>query len=258
MTDEKTTELLVEDRAEVRVLAIDRTARRNALTVELMDRLTDEIRAADKEPATRAIVLTGVGDHFSAGGDADSILDTVADRPPYDAVTFMKHYHAAVEAIWDSELPIVAGVRGVAYGGGFNLALACDLIVADTTARFCQVFVRRDVVPDMGGAYLLPRAVGSHRAADLMLRGGVLDAQQALDQGLVCALVEGDVTDTAVAVAREATTASRATVAMTKRLLHAATDTTLHGFLHTEALSQALALRSEGARQGFAAFRSDR
>lgn len=257
MTPEAPGGLGVEDRGRTRVLTLARPERRNALTPELMDRLVEEVRTAEAAPSVRALVITGLGDHFSAGGDADAVLDgAVEAESHHDAVVFLRRYHAALEAIWDSSLPVVGAVRGAAYGGAFNLLLACDLVVADPTARFCQVFLRRDVAPDMGGAYLLPRVVGLQRAADLLLRGTVIDAATALRDGIVFQVVDDDVVGAAVGVAEEATTASAGAVAVTKRLLHLGTSTGLHDFLHSEAFGQALALRSDEARAGFSGFRT--
>ncbi|TQC45408.1 enoyl-CoA hydratase/isomerase family protein [Rhodococcus sp. WS4] len=248
--------VLIDDKDSVRILSINRPTRRNALSLDVVDALAAEVRRAAADGTIRALVLTGVGGHFSAGGDADSIATVMDDPDPQLAVRFMRRYHDAIEAIWDSELPVVAAVAGVAYGGGFNLALVCDQIIAQDDARFCQVFLRRNVVPDMGGAYLLPRLVGLHRAKDLMLRTGVVSAPQAHDLGIVSEVVDDLVVDRAVTVAQEMTAGSRTAVAMTKRLVNTSTGGSLRDCMELEASSQALALSTDMARSGFAAFRA--
>ena len=160
----------VRDHGPVRLLTIDRPRRRNALTPDLVAELCEQIEAAGRDPATGAIVLTGADGHFCAGGDAQAIVEVIGAGSQQAAIAFMHHFQRVVDAIWGSDLPVVAAVSGVAYGGGFNLALACDLIIASADARFCQVFLRRGLIPDLGGAYLLPRLVGLQRAKDLMLR----------------------------------------------------------------------------------------
>ena len=107
--------------------------------------------------------------------------------------------HDLITGLRNSRLPIVAAVSGPAYGAGFSTALACDLIVAAADARFCQVFVRRNLVPDLGSAWLLPRTVGTHAAKELMLLGEEIDAARAKELGIVNRLV--DTADDALAEA---------------------------------------------------------
>lgn len=250
--------VITADNEAVRLITINRPKRRNALNVEVVRLLVDEVTRAGVDKSVRAVVLSGAGGHFSAGGDADAVAATMDDPDPYNTVEFMRHYHAAVESIWNCPVPVVAAVTGVAYGGAFNLALACDLVVAHRDATFCQAFLKRDVVPDMGGAYLLPRLVGMQRAKDLVLRTRVLTTAAAFDLGLVCEVVDGEaagVVAEATRVACESSSGSRSAVAMAKRLLNASTAGSLRDSLELEGTTQALALRTDAAREGFDAFR---
>lgn len=122
-------------------------------------------------------MLTGVGAHFSAGGDAELIVDRV-QQGETALLAMMRSFHRLIEEIWNSPLPVVAAVGGLAHGGGFDLAPACDLVACAADARWCQVFLRRGVVPDLGGAYLLPRLVGMQRAKELMLLTPEIDAHR--------------------------------------------------------------------------------
>jgi 2-(1,2-epoxy-1,2-dihydrophenyl)acetyl-CoA isomerase len=250
------TEIKVTDEGAVRTLVLAGPARRNALSLSTVDQLHDEVLRAERDDAIGALVLTGAGDHFCAGGDADSVLTAIADDGDDATVRFMRAYHRAVTALWQSPLPVVAAVSGIAYGGGFNLALTCDLIVCARTARFCQVFLRRGVVPDLGGAYLLPRLVGMQRAKELMLLTGEVDAETAYRLGLVNVLVDtaADARAQAADLARRLAAGSRLAVSQTKRLLNASTTGTLQSSLELEAISQAAVLRSPGAQQVFEAF----
>ena len=169
----------------------------------------------------------------------------------------MRAFHRLVVEIWESRLPVVAAVSGVAYGGGVNLALACDLVVCSEDARFCQVFVRRGVVPDVGGAWLLPRLVGMQRAKELMLLAPVIDARHAERLGLTNA-VEPDADaalERAVALAGQLAGAA----AVHGRALEEADQPfrgrRSPGSLEREAVTQAAALRSRPAVEGFEAFR---
>ena len=170
--------IATEQRGAVRILAIDRAERRNAIDTATAAELERAVRDAGDDPDTHALVLTGIGEHFSAGGDVADILEKVASGDDRDLLALLRTFHRLVVEIWESRLPVVAAVSGVAYGGGFNLALACDLVVLSADARLCQVFVRRGVVPDVGGAWLLPRLVGMQRAKELMLLAPEIDARR--------------------------------------------------------------------------------
>lgn len=249
--------ITVEQRGPVRVLAIDRADRRNALTPETAEELERALRGAADDPDTAAVVLTGIGRHFSAGGDVEAILEHVASGDDRDLLALLRAFHRLVVEIWESRLPVVAAVSGVAYGGGFNLALACDLVVLSADARLCQVFVRRGVVPDVGGAWLLPRLVGMQRAKELMLLAPEIDAKRALELGLANA-VEPD-HEAALAAAMEKAEQLAAlpsyTVALSKKLINHSADADLRGSLELEAVTQSAALRSAPAVEGFEAFR---
>lgn len=251
-----TRELQVKDLGAVRMLAIDRPSRRNALDVEVVAELRREIERADHDPSVGAVVLTGVGDHFSAGGDADMIVDTILHEDDEAALNLMAAFDKLVETIWTSPVPVVAAVGGVAYGAAFNIVLACDLVVCSRDARFCQIFVHRGVIPDTGGAWLLPRLVGMHRAKELMLLAGELHAEQALDLGVVNA-VRPDAESArahAVNLAGQIAAAPRFAVRRTKTVVNESATGSFEASLALESVSQAAALRSEAARRGFEEF----
>lgn len=247
----------VADRGAVRTLTINRPHRRNAFTAEAAELLRAEIDRAESG-SVGAVVLTGADGHFSAGGDAGAILDTVNDQADGAPAKLMRAFHRLVDAIWTVPLPVVAAVSGVAYGGAFNLALACDLVICSADARFCQVFLRRGVVPDVGGAYLLPRLVGMQRAKELMLLTPEIDADSAHRLGLVNAVLPDPAAalDHALQVGERLAAGPRFAIAQTKKLLNASTDGSLRSALDLEAAIQSGLLRSQSARDGFASFRS--
>lgn len=251
------THVTVTDRGPVRVLTIDRPHRRNAMTTDTAAALEFALRAASDDDAVRAVVLTGAGGHFSAGGDADAILDHVAEDDPA-LLALLRAFHRLTVELWESRLPVVAAVAGAAYGGGVNLALACDLVVAARDARFCQVFVQRGVVPDVAGAWLLPRLIGMQRAKELLLLADEIDAARAAELGLVNH-VEPDADaalERAVALAGRLADLPPFTVALSKKLINHSADDDLRGSLEREAVTQAAALRSRPATEGFEAFRN--
>ena len=183
--------LVVEQRGPVRWLRLDRPERRNALTVELVSRLGDAVLDAGSDPEVRAIALTGSPPAFCAGGDLAD-LGRVAERGAL-AVSDMVYgrFHRLVRALADVPVPVVAAVGGPALGAGLDLALSCDLRIATSEAVFASSWISVGLVPGMGGAHLLSRAVGSTRAAEMVLMGGQVDAARALDWGLVNEVVEG-------------------------------------------------------------------
>ncbi|MGW4335894.1 enoyl-CoA hydratase/isomerase family protein [Rhodococcus koreensis] len=251
------TALTSRDEGRVRVLAFDRPDKMNAISVDTAVALTRALRSAASDRQVGAVVLTGAGGNFSSGGDVRSILDTIADADSFAENRMMSAFHDVLTEIWSSRLPVVAAVSGIAYGAAFNLAMACDLVICSTDARFCQVFVRRGVIPDIGAAYLLPRLVGMRRAKDLMLRAPVVGAEQALSIGLVNEIADGShsLLDRAVEVAAEIADYDDFVVSMTKKAANIATDVSLQGALALEASLQTAVLRGDGATSGFEEFR---
>ncbi|HEY0448387.1 enoyl-CoA hydratase/isomerase family protein [Actinophytocola sp.] len=246
-------ELTVTDAGAVRTLAIDRPDRLNAMTDTAARAIELALRDAAADETVGAVVLTGVGEHFSAGGDAHTILDTIASTDDRALLDLMRSFHRLIEEVWNSALPVVAAVSGVAYGGGFNLALVCDLVVCAPDARFCEVFLRRGLVPDVGGAWLLPRAVGLHRAKELMLLTPELSAADAHRWGIVNAVADDPLAH-ATELATRLAAGPRLATSLTKKLVNASTTGDLHSSLELEAVTQALALTGKDARAGFEKF----
>lgn len=247
-------DLGVEDEGPVRILTIQRPHRRNALSLELVKSMSTEMARAESDSCIGAIVISGLGEHFSAGGDAHSIVAAI-DGPEGSIAALMDSFHNLVRAIWESRLPVLAAVAGVAYGGAFNLALSCDLAVCTTDARFCQVFLRRNLIPDLGGAFLLPRLVGLARAKAMMLLSPEIDAHQALYLGLVNEIVDEsiDVRNRAVELGTQLASLSPTAVSLTKRLVNSSVGD-FSNSLHLEGAFQELALATPAARDGFAQF----
>jgi 2-(1,2-epoxy-1,2-dihydrophenyl)acetyl-CoA isomerase len=239
----------------VAVIAMDREDRLNALGVELVDDVVAALHEVEADPEVRAAVLEGAGRAFSSGGDLADIGERVAGGEPEARLEVMGSLHHLITGLRDSRLPIVAAVTGPAYGAGFSTALACDLIVASADARFCQVFVRRNLVPDLGSAWLLPRAVGIHAAKELMLLGEEIDAERGHQLGIVNRLVKTpeQAVEEAVSLAERMATTVPATMAMAKDLINRGQATTLEDSLRIEAHAQSIAL---GTAETLAAMRA--
>jgi 2-(1,2-epoxy-1,2-dihydrophenyl)acetyl-CoA isomerase len=240
----------------VAVLRMDREERLNALGVELVEDVVAALHELEADAEVRAVVLTGAGRAFSSGGDLADVGARVAGGEPEARIEVMSALHQLILGLRNSPLPIVAAVSGPAYGAGFSTALACDLVVAAADARFCQVFVRRNLVPDLGSAWLLPRAVGANAAKELMLLGEEIDAARAQELGIVNRLVEtaDDALAEAIALAEKLAVPIPAVVTMAKELINRGAGTTLEDSLRTEVLAQAMALGTDetlGAMRAF-------
>lgn len=163
----------------------------NALSESLCRAVRNAIERAENEAA--AIVLTGSGKFFSAGGDIGELQEWVS----WDVSTREDYLRRGPQAlslsITNSRLPVIAAVNGAAYGAGMDLALACDVRIAATSARFCEAYIRVGLTSGDGGAWLLPRHVGLGRALELLLTGRAVTAQEAVTIGLASRMVEDDV-----------------------------------------------------------------
>lgn len=179
--------LRVDTRGAARWLTLDRPARRNALTLELVRSLTEALQdLADLS----AVVITGTGPVFCPGADnrlADEVRTGGAEAI---AATIYGPLHGLVRAVRDAEVPVIAALNGPALGGGFDLALACDLRIAVPTAWLQSSWVTYGLIPGMGGAHAAERLVGSARASELLLLGSRVPADQALAWGLLNAVVD--------------------------------------------------------------------
>ncbi|MGR3372871.1 enoyl-CoA hydratase/isomerase family protein [Pseudooceanicola nanhaiensis] len=190
--------LRTEDRAGgIRLIAMMEPDRRNALSDAMRGALRDALRLAHDDPAVKAILITGSGGCFCAGGDIKGM-----GQPAPVALERLEVVHDVIRLIALGPKPVVAAVEGVAYGGGMSLAACCDVVVAAEGARFCASFSRVGLVPDMGAMWSLPRRMGAARAQRMMLDGREVKGPEAVELGLADLLADGDTVDTAVAEAQ--------------------------------------------------------
>ena len=256
------------------VLTINRPHRRNALDAQTLAELHRLLDTLNGDPAARAVVLTGAGSAFCAGADIkaqpDDLIDAAATpqtalqaaATSTVAITFSAQelMASAFEKIHRLRQPVIAAINGYALGGGFALALACDIRLAVPEATFGAVFIRHGVSAcDMGTSYHLPRLIGASRAAELMLTGRVFDATEAAAIGLVLDIVDGgELLDTAVAKAREIAHNSPLAVWMTKETMWQTVDApSLRHALDIENRTQVMCTATGDLAQSFAAFSED-
>jgi 2-(1,2-epoxy-1,2-dihydrophenyl)acetyl-CoA isomerase len=264
MTDERPLDdqLLVREDGGVLWLTLNRPEAANSITPDQRDRLADLFLDASGRVEVRAVVLGASGRHFCTGADLRASRpgperpEGAPDRVTGDVARMVADgAQRLVSAILDCEKPVIAAVNGTAAGIGAHLALACDLVVAADGARFIEVFVRRGLVPDGGGSWLLPRLVGLPRAKELMFFGDDLAAADAERFGLVNRVVPADdlAKVTGEWAARLASGPTRA-LGLTKRLLNRSLDVDRATAFREEALAQELNMTSEDANEGVRAF----
>jgi enoyl-CoA hydratase/carnithine racemase len=201
----------------IATIRLNRPRRKNAFTLEMIDRWAESLLAAEQDPDVRVVVLTGAGGSFCSGVDL-SVLDSVEPTPLGSKELLTRHVHKVAHAAEALNKPYLCAVTGDAFGAGMDMALLADIRLASEAARFSQAYVRVGLVPGDGGCYLLPRLVGMTKALQLMWTGKVVDAQEALSLGLVTSVHHDDELESAVfALAAEIAHQSPVAVQMIKR-----------------------------------------
>ncbi|MFJ2824373.1 enoyl-CoA hydratase/isomerase family protein [Streptomyces toxytricini] len=237
-------------------ITLNRPEAMNAVTWEQRERVIALLDAASADPGVRAVVLTSAGRGFCAGADLRAGPRTGGERVAGDVARMIRQgAQRLVTAVLDCEKPVVAAVGGTAAGIGAHLAFACDLVVAAESARFVEVFVRRGLVPDGGGAYLLPRLVGPQRAKELMFFGDAVPAADAARLGLVNRVVpDGEVERCAREWAERLAQGPTRAIALAKQLVNASLDGDRAAALAAEAAAQEINMATADAAEGVAGF----
>ncbi|MFF1645360.1 enoyl-CoA hydratase/isomerase family protein [Streptomyces sp. NPDC058240] len=236
-------------------ITLNRPEAMNAVTREQRERVIGLLAEASADPAVRAVVLTATGRGFCAGADLRG-APAAGERVPGDvARTIRLGAQRLIAAVLDCEKPVVAAVNGTAAGLGAHLAFACDLVLAAESAKFIEVFVRRGLVPDGGGAYLLPRLIGPQRAKELMFFGDSLPAAEAERLGLVNRVVKDEeLAGTARAWAQRLAEGPTRAITLTKQLVNASMDTDRSTAFAAEAMAQEINMTTQDANEGVASF----
>lgn len=246
----------LEMRGAVCLITLNRPQSLNALTLEVGNEFKAAVGEA-VERGARAIVLTGAGRAFSAGGDLKE-MQKIAKQEGRVEAFFDEPLGALNECLMlirQTPLPFIAAVNGAASGGGCNFALACDLVVAGESARFNQAFIKIGLVPDCGGTFILPRLIGWRRASELLMTGDVVSAQQALDMGMINAVVpDEELMARAMALAEKLAAAPTVALGKIKELLEASANNQYSGQLELERKAQIEAGQTKDFREGVAAF----
>ena len=216
-----TGELLVEQHDHVVVITLNRPERLNAISGEMLGELSAKMVEANKDPDTRCILLTGAGRGFCSGLDlVDTGSNMETRRGNNRPRQLFDVRDAPINVMWNIDTPIICAINGAAAGYGMDITLLCDMRIASENAKMAALTAKRNVVPESGGTWLLPRLIGWAKAAELYYRARTLDAAESLELGLVNAVVPNDeLMDTAMQWAQEVAENAPLAVQTTKRMM---------------------------------------
>lgn len=249
--------LLTELNEGVQTLALNQPDKLNALSTVMAEELRQAVRAAERDDAIRAVVLTGTGKGFCSGADISEFGSGDGALDLGDALR--ARINPLIARLHTLEKPVLAAINGVAAGAGLSLALACDLRYAAESARFVLAFIKIGLVPDAGLFYFLPRLIGPGKTLELAWTGDPLGAQQAYELGMLNkVLPDAEVLGHTQEVAAQLASGPRKATALIKRAVNQAHELPLERVLELEAAYQTITSRDPNFTEGITAFREKR
>lgn len=256
-------DLVFEQEDGVAVVRLNRPERLNAIGPRLVHELLHVVETTERDDAVKVLLITGTGRGFCAGADLAATAQEREDDKGYDEQDGYRrmiqgpigHWGVLYSALNHYPKPVIAAVNGVSAGAGLSLALAADIRVASTEARFIAVFIRRGIVPDTGSTFHLPQLIGRGRAIEMMLTGDEVDAEHALQWGLVNHLVEPhELMDRAMGLARRIASGPTVAIEITKRIVNDVTREGIDRQLQNESWAGTRVALSEDFGEGRTAF----
>lgn len=250
--------VLLERQGPLARVTLNRPSSLNALNPELVMALGETLEELAEDRSIRAVILTGAGEHFMAGGDIRHLAQFLSEEKETRKALFRQFidsFHRSVLAMRHMDKPVIAGVRGAAAGAGFSLALACDLVVAASGSRFVVAYGNIGTCPDGGMTFALPRLVGVKKAMEIALLSDGLDAEEAKALGLVNKVVPPErLEEEVAAMAKRLASGAAGAIGHCKRLLSNALEHGLEEQLARERESFAECAASTDFEEGIAAF----
>ena len=248
--------ILVKVEDHVGTITLNRPEAMNYLDLIMSGEIEKTLRDFEKDEEVRALVITGAGRGFCAGGDIKTMQQK---RTVREWMARLEGVTGCIKAMVNCPKPIIASVNGPAVGAGCNLALAADLIIASEKAVFGEVFTRIGLIPDCGGFFLLPRRVGLTKAKELIFTGKTINAQEAAQMGMVNRVVSAEALgDETRKLAEELAGGATLAIGMAKRLLNLSFQSDLEAILNAELTSQTMLRYTEDHSEGVQAFREKR
>jgi len=252
--------VLVDVDEDVATITLNKPDIRNALDREIADGIVDALDELEDEPI-RCIVFEGEGNAFSTGGDIEAMVEAIQGDEPTDRLVreLERTTNAAMTRVLNAKTPTVAKVDGAAVGAGANLALACDLQLASEHAKMGFVFRQVGLSIDAGTSYLLPRVVGTNVAKELIYTGEIVDADRALELGLVNHVYEeGEYEQRAAELIERIATGPTVALRHGKRLVDTGFEKSFEQALRDEVTAQGIVLETDDHEEGVEAFFEDR
>ena len=243
---------IIFEKGAIATLTVNRVAALNALNREVLEEMARVIREVRHDHSIRVLIVTGAGDRaFVAGAD----IAAMSKMSAVEGLDFSRLGHRVMESFEDLPIPVIAAVNGFALGGGLELALACDLIIASEKARFGQPEINLALIPGFGGTQRLPHRIGHNKARELIMTGEMFDAKTALDWGLANQVVApGELIDTARKLAEKLASKSAVALRQAKAALRAAFTMNEDAGLRFEQEAFGVAFGSIDRVEGTAAF----
>jgi len=235
-------------------ITLNRPDAANSINEEMGEDLMHAALRCGEDSEIRAVLISGAGKIFSAGGDLKTFFTKGKDLPYYvkETTTFL---HAAMSRLTRMDAPVVAAVHGAVAGAGLSIAIACDIVVAAEKTRFMVAYTRAGLTPDGSATYFLPRIVGLKRALELTLTNRTFSAREALQWGLVTRVVpEDELLEQARTIAIQLASGPTRAYGVSKRLIHCGWAETLETQMENESQAIADSARSSDAREGITAF----
>jgi 2-(1,2-epoxy-1,2-dihydrophenyl)acetyl-CoA isomerase len=251
--------LLLERDGPVARLWINRPDRLNALYTPVFEEFVDAVAQVRDDREVRVVVVSGKGRAFCAGGDIKLDVAEVGKWDPATLIYENEICHRMIQGLLDLPKPVIGRVNGPAVGGGCDLALACDILIASTDAYLGEFWVRRGLTPGMGGAWFLPRLVGPHLAKQILFTGERVSAERAAQIGMINAAVAPEDLDAEVdALAAQLANMPTITLRAIKKLADSAFEMSLADHFHTTTYSAHFVSQTEDYAEGVAAFEERR
>lgn len=236
-------------------LTLNRPQSLNSFTTEMHEEVRTAFKQVQGDKAIRCLLITGNGRGFCAGQDLNDRTVSAENGVPDLGDSVEKYYNPLIRNIMTLPKPVICAVNGVAAGAGASIALACDIVLAARSASFVQVFCKIGLVPDSGGTWNLPRAVGLPRAKGLAMLGDKLSAEQAEAWGMIWRCTDDDkLSDEALKLARHLATQPTRGLGMIKKLLTESTGNSLHEQLELEKETMRMLGQSHDYQEGVASF----
>lgn len=249
---------IVERSGGVWTFIINRPASRNALTWDMRYDFMRIVDEAERDHSCSVLIVTGTGEKaFCSGADVSKLsseMDNFDDFWPVEALQKIHYVGEMARKLITTPLVIISAVNGAAFGGGCFFALAADIVVAHTRAKFGFGFIKRGLVTDWAGAFTLPRLVGLARAKSLILRGATVEAQAAYDMGMIAEVTSDDALKRAKEIAAEMAGGATTALGMSKQILARSFETSVDSMVTYELFAQTLARRTKDHYEGVQSF----